>query len=127
MWADADLGEVRQVWGESLARFEAVDIKRALETMMMVVAYAEYPPTLPQFAAMCRDAKAVRSQGMLKVVHHYGRPGPEVMAMIHELTADPVNRKRDPKDWARKIIKRDAEGEMVKLYALNSAREALGL
>jgi len=127
MWKDADPDEVRSVWADSLARFEAVDIKRALETMMMVAAYAEYPPTLPQFAAMCRDAKSVRSQGMPKVVHRYGRPGPDVMAMIHELTADPVNRKRDPKDWARKLIKRDADGEMVNLYALNSAREALGL
>jgi len=125
MWADADLNEVRSVWAESLGRYEAVDIKRALETM--VLAYTDYPPTLPQFAAMCRDARAIRGQGLPKIVHRYGGPSPEVLAAIHELTADPVNRKRDPKDWARKIVKREAEGEKVNLYSLECAREVLGI
>jgi len=52
---------------------------------------------------------------------------PEVIAAIHELTADPVNRKRDPLDWARRIIQRDANGYHVNLFALQSAREALKL
>jgi hypothetical protein len=52
---------------------------------------------------------------------------PEVLAMMHELTADPLNRKRDPKDWARKLIQRDAAGEPISHYALKSAREVLGL
>jgi cob(I)alamin adenosyltransferase len=60
MWADADLTELHQVWAEGLGSYGAEDIKRALETM--VTAYQDYPPTLPQFAGMCRDARATRLQ-----------------------------------------------------------------
>jgi hypothetical protein len=126
MWGDADRDELHQVWGENLGSYAAEDIKRALETM--VIAYTDYPPTLPQFAQLCRDSRNVRGQQMPKLAYvKAGAPSPEMLAAIHELTADPVNRKRDPKDWARKIVKREAEGEMVNLYALTSAREALGL
>lgn len=126
MFGEADSDDLVATWADQLGRYEAVDIRRALETM--VIAYTDYPPTLPQFAAMCRDARSARGQLAGKVTHvRFGGPGPEVLAAIHELTADPVNRKRDPKDWARKLIKRDADGEIVNLYALNSAREALGL
>lgn len=126
MWKDADPNELREVWGEALTRFEAVDIKRALETM--VVAYPDYPPTLPQFSSMCRDARAVRGQAAAKVTHvRFGEPSPEVLAVIHELTAGPVNRKRDPKDWARRIVKREVDGEKVEPYSLTCAREALGI
>src|SRR6478609_6817399 len=96
MWGDVDLSEVRSVWADELSRFEAVDIKRALETML--IAYPDYPPTLPQFSAMCRDARAARGQAATRVTHvRYGEPSPEVLAIIHTLTADPVGRKRDPR------------------------------
>lgn len=109
-----------------MGRFEAVDIKRALETM--VLAYTDYPPTLPQFSALCRDARAARTQTVSKVTYaRYGGPAPEVLAEIHKVSSLTANRKRDPKDWARKIIKRELEGEKVNLYALQCAKEALGM
>jgi hypothetical protein len=126
MWKEADPNEVQRVWADSLGSYGAEDIKRALETM--VIAYTDYPPTLPQFVGMCRDARNARGQATVKVSYiRAGAPSPEVLAVIHELTRDPIGRKRDPKDWARKIIKRDADGEKVNLYALTSAREALGM
>ena len=126
MWREADPREVQSVWGESLGRYEAVDIKRALETM--VLAYADYPPTLPQFTSMCRDARNARTQQAAKLTHvRYNPVAPEVLAAIHELTRDPVNRKRDPKDWARRILARESAGEKLPIIALTSAREALGL
>ena len=125
MWGDANMDEVLAVWGEGLARYEAVDIKRALEAM--VLAYADYPPTLPQFTALCRDARNARCQQEPKLTVRYSPVSPEVLAAIHELTKDPVNRKRDPKDWARRILQREANGEKLPIYALTSARAALGL
>lgn len=65
MWADADPGEVRAVWGDALGIFEASDIKRALEAM--VTSYRDFPPTLPQFCALCRDAKAARAQATARL------------------------------------------------------------
>jgi hypothetical protein len=58
--------EVRQVWAESLGRFEGSDIREALD--MMLTAHVDYPPTLPQFMGLCNDARRKRTQGTMKLV-----------------------------------------------------------
>jgi hypothetical protein len=60
MWADADPEEVRRVWGESLGRFDPADIRSALDDV--VRGYPDFPPTLPQFLALCMDSMRRRSQ-----------------------------------------------------------------
>ena len=126
MWKDADPQEVQALWAAELSAFDAVDIRTALAAMGH--AYPEYPPTLYEFRNLCRDAARSRSQLTARVEHtRYGGPSPVVLAAIHELTKDPLTRKRDPRDWARKILKREQEGERVTMYALQCAREALGL
>ncbi|MDE2022070.1 MAG: hypothetical protein KGI71_04165 [Patescibacteria group bacterium] len=53
--------------------------------------------------------------------------GDDVPGTVLHLTKDPLKRKRDPKDWARRILQREAAGERQPIYAVTSAREALGL
>lgn len=125
MWADADLNEVRAVWGDGLGHYDAVDIKRSLETM--IVAYPDYPPTLPQFVAMCRDSMRARKQVVPAVTVRYGGPSAEVLAAVHELAKEPAKRKVGPRDWARRLLKRELDGEPVHAYALQCAKEALNL
>jgi len=123
---ERQMADLTATWASVLGRYEGEDLRRALETMLL--AYADFPPTLPQFSAMCRDARSARGQAANKVTNvRYGQVAPEVLAVIHELTADPMNRRRDAKDWARKLVKDDADGKTVNLYALQSAREALKL
>lgn len=57
MWGAADPQEVRTVWAERLGPF-AQDIGPALEAMER--SYRDYPPTLPQFTELCRDARKRR-------------------------------------------------------------------
>jgi hypothetical protein len=65
MWGKVDPTEVRQVWAESLARFEGSDLREAIENVMG--AYPDYPPTLPQFMGLCMDAKRKRAQETQKL------------------------------------------------------------
>lgn len=65
MWGDADPDELRRVWGEELARFAGEDIAAAVKAMP--AHYTEYPPTLPQFASLCSDARRTRAQESTKL------------------------------------------------------------
>ena len=65
MWGDVDQAEVRQVWAESLGRFVADDLRKALEVMPGT--YKAYPPTLPQFVELCADARRARAASALKL------------------------------------------------------------
>lgn len=60
MWGDGDPVQTREVWASRLSDFGGEDIGRALEAMERE--YRDFPPTLPQFAQLCRDARGVRMQ-----------------------------------------------------------------
>jgi hypothetical protein len=127
MWAEADPDEVRQAWGEELARYTGEDVRDALEVMRLH--HQEYPPTLFQFASMCRDAAKRRAQTATKL-----EPPPmskasaeRAMAQIHATEAKLSQLNADCRDWARKILAREAAGERLPLVALDGAREALRL
>lgn len=127
MWKDSNPDEVQALWAADLSAFDAADIKSALATMGH--AYPNYPPTLYEFRALCRDAMRARVQTTHRVEYvRYGGPSPEVMAEIHKLTRTMKGEtERDPHDWARRILQREANGERMPIYALTSAREVLGV
>ena len=52
-WADVPPETLRETWAVALGRFDGARIKWALEQM---VATCPWPPTLPEFVAMCRQA-----------------------------------------------------------------------
>lgn len=84
MWKDADPNEVRSVWADALGHYEAQDVRRALEAMVM--AYTEFPPTLPQFTGLCRDARSARTQAAPKLDYDPRGPMPDhVKALIAKL------------------------------------------
>ena len=60
MWADADLAEVKMVWAIQLSRFNPHSIKVALQCL--IDSGREWPPTLPEFIEMCRQAALGRQQ-----------------------------------------------------------------
>ena len=126
MWVGTDAEELVSVWADTLASYELTDMKLALDSLRY--SNPEWPPTAFEFANLCKEAMRGRVQTVPKLPSiRYREVAPEVLAAIHELTKDPINRKRDPKDWARKILQREAAGERMPVYALSSAREVLGL
>src|SRR5574337_1531708 len=129
MWRDADPTQVRELWADELGPYAAEDIRVALAAMGH--AYPDFPPTLYQFRALCRDAAQARGQSAAKITHvRFGAPDPRVIAEIHRLAEamrDP-NRKRDKRDWARAILREEAEGVYRGgAYSVQCAREALGI
>lgn len=60
MWVDADMAEVKAVWSEQLGRFEPASISAALQRL--VDSGNQWPPTLPEFVELCRQAAVGRQQ-----------------------------------------------------------------
>jgi hypothetical protein len=60
MWADADVAEVKAVWARKLSQYHPQSIKGALDRLMD--SGREWPPTLPEFAELCRQSALGRAQ-----------------------------------------------------------------
>ncbi|HMM72291.1 MAG TPA: hypothetical protein PKC22_08770 [Rhodocyclaceae bacterium] len=60
MWVDADMAEVKAVWAEQLGRFEPASISAALQRL--IDSGNQWPPTLPEFVELCRQAAVGRQQ-----------------------------------------------------------------
>ena len=75
MWGDVDQTELRQVWADELSRYQGEDIRDALEAIRH--SYKDFPPTLYQFADLCRDAATKRKQTVLSLPNKVRDPMPE--------------------------------------------------
>lgn len=53
MWQGMDAAEVMSGWGAQLGRFPPEALSRALQAV--IDSGREWPPTLPEFVAICRD------------------------------------------------------------------------
>ena len=130
MWIGTTPDDVVGVWAEELAAYTPIEMKDALDAMRY--ACPEWPPTAYQFANLCKEAargrRSAHSRPALSV--RYGAPDPQVLAEIHRLAEsmrDP-NRKRDKRDWARTILREEAEGVYRGgAYGVQCAKEALGI
>lgn len=60
MWVDADMAEIKAVWAEQLGRFEPASISAALQRL--IDSGNQWPPTLPEFVELCRQAAVGRQQ-----------------------------------------------------------------
>lgn len=53
MWGGADLAEVKALWAQQLGRFTGGTIAVAVQAV--IDSGRQWPPTLPEFVAICRD------------------------------------------------------------------------
>lgn len=113
---------VQASWAYELACFEPCQhvLDWALDHL------PEKPVTVLVFRSLCRAAPA-------KVLPRLAAPTPNPERLESELeklaalrvrsTAPPA----DKRNWAQRLVERHAAGEKVALYALKSARQALGM
>jgi hypothetical protein len=75
-----------EAWGEGLGAFNGEAIKLALDTCLL--AYVDFPPTLPQFIRLCKDARDRQNLSVPRLSEKRSRADipPEVMATIRKLT-----------------------------------------
>lgn len=125
MWADADLSEVKALWAQQLTRYKPATIGLALQNLM--ASGNEWPPTLPEFMEMCRQASIAREQHSPAVMLPAQRARPEVVRSHIEQVTSAVSKRRGSRDWARKIIARHESGEHLAMAVLGMARAALNM
>lgn len=77
-WRDCDLDEVKRVWAEELSSFSDNPECFGLALKAMV-GECKFPPTLPEFVAICRK--------------HYSRP--KLVALEHKLSPEEIERNRE--------------------------------
>lgn len=129
MWTGTTADELVGTWAEELGPYTPLEMKDALDALRY--ACPEWPPTAYQFANLCKEAARSRRGSHAPALSvRYGAPDPQVIAEIHRLAEsmrDP-QRKRDPRDWARAILRDEAAGVYVGgAIGVRYAREALGI
>jgi hypothetical protein len=124
MWSGVDPAELVAEWEKALTPFAPADVSQALDVMR--TGYHAWPPTLPQFVALCSDARARRAQRVPRLDDTRKDPPAQAQA-AHRLAAEWANRhkRRHPHAWAYAIMRRVAAGEHVCSYAIDCAREVI--
>lgn len=117
---DAGVLSAKAIWEHGLRDFDVPTVKAALRRC--IEAHAEFPPTMPQFVALCKACQPVKTYAEQQGWKQLPAPSPE--APKPDVT---IERKNDGKNWARKHLARHKKGIKVPYYTLNSARMALGL
>ena len=122
-WAGVGMDEVRTVWAQDLSGFDGDSLRRALDHCK---ANNKFPPTCPEFAGLCR-AFNPSPTGRVNALPapRGGYIAPEIMSEIAKLLE--AGRKRDPKDWARSILKEAKDGTYRHPHGIHCAKEALGI
>lgn len=124
MWGEVDPTILVQTWRTELAGIAPDDIRVALESMK--TAYTDFPPTLPQFMALCRDARRNR-RSLVALLPDKSRD-PDGMRKLEAMGESLAGTKRDPRAWARKVLERHAAGDRsLPPISIQFAREALGM
>lgn len=125
LWEGSNPEVVRRVWAEKLAGFQTMPgaIKEALDALDS----KPFPPTLPEFIALCREA-APRHQPQIQAIE-YKPTAEELEAAAETIRKASESIRRAPshdfKAWAKKLKERDEAGETLSLIQVQAYREAL--
>lgn len=125
LWRGTDPATVKRTWAEKLAGFQTMPkaIKEALDALDS----KPFPPTLPEFIALCREA-AIRHQTDLPKLEH--KPTQEELDKAHEAmlraagAVKSMKDRRDHRKWINDLLERQEKGEKLTLIQLNAIREA---
>ncbi len=118
-WSDIDLNAVKSDWAHELAGF--AQHPRAIAWALQNLP-PERPPTVLEFRALARKTPADDKPQIEAPAADPSRIAAELAKLA------PVLRRRevkDDKEWARRIIAREAAGDPVRPICLRFAREAL--
>lgn len=107
------------IWDSQLREYDADVIEIAAKRA--AADFPQFPPTLPQFEAIC---KAVKPRKTFAEENGFPKLPPPAAQPLEKVSFD---ERRDGKDWARRILAREAAGEKINLTSVRFAREALGI
>lgn len=125
LWRGTDPVDMKNEWAYKLAGF--ADMPKEIKEALDALDDKPYPPTLPEFLALCREAGR-RIDGHKPAIEY--RPTAEEQARADALIKKAAERmtkidRRDHKEWAKKLKARHESGEILSLIQVNAYREAL--
>jgi len=116
---DRGVRSAMQVWQSKLATYPADVIQTAASRAMD--AHPEFPPSLPQFEAICRAVAPRKTFAEEQGLTRLPAPTPAPAAPVS------FAERRDGRDWARRILARHEAGDKLNPTSLRFAREAMGV
>jgi hypothetical protein len=120
-WGGLAIDDVKAAWATDLAFASGEQVRKALDHCRT---HNKFPPTSPEFVGLCKAFSATYDRPALPD-YSKGEIAPAVRAEIAKfLTAA---EKRDPKDWARRILAEQAAGNYPHVCGIEMAKRALGL
>lgn len=120
LWSRTPPADMRDMWADALGRFDGEQIKWALHHL---IANNPFPPTLPEFVMLCRQAPRPEVPAL---------PAPVVPKEVAKARAAELesaakrvaSKKSDGRGWAREIL---ANPRQFPHISVKFAREALGI
>lgn len=118
-WADVPPEAMRETWAVALGRFDGERIKWALDQM---IAACPWPPTLPEFVSLCRQAPRREPVAL---------PAPtpteqQRAARAEQMAGGAFAAKPPGKWWAEKLRVRFLSGKALTYQQIEMASDALG-
>lgn len=125
LWSGSNLETVQRIWADKLGGFKSMPnaIKEALDALDS----KPFPPTLPEFLALCREAGRRHSAPVQSIGY---TPTPEEQARASETITKAAERMtktdtRNHRQWAEKLKARHEAGEALSITQRNAYMEAL--
>jgi len=120
-WDGIDLDLVKADWAQELDGFQ--QWPEAIVFALDNLGADKPPPTVDQFKAIARRAPAPQRKALPEPAANPERVHAEMAKLRSNMGAN----RKDPKDWARRILANHEAGYRVRAINLNFAREAIGV
>lgn len=123
-WANSNIDSVRSLWAAKLAGFR--DMPEAIKEALDALDNKPYPPSLPEFLELCRDA-ARRRGAATKAIPY--KPTPEEQEQARAAARKAADAaanfgNRDQRKWIADLKARKESGEILSALQERWIREA---
>jgi hypothetical protein len=127
LWRGTEPEVMRRMWASKLSGF--ADKPKAIKQALDCLDAKPFPPTLPEFVTMCREAAGRGLDAPPMLEHHQSPEEIEraAKAAKQAVEAAHIDRRRDPLQWARDLKARHEAGECLHALQVAMYRAALGI
>lgn len=112
-WANSNIDSVRSLWAAKLAGFR--DMPESIKEALDALDNKPYPPSLPEFLELCRDAARRRGERIKAIEHKPTLEELEKARMTAQKVANAAANfgNREPRKWIDDLKKRKEAGEIL--------------
>lgn len=111
MWSGTNPAAIRATWGRKLAGF--TDRPACLEAALAALDDKPWPPSLPEFISLCRDAARRLGTQPLALPAPEINPGQSARRIEHVAATMKMPDTYDWRGWAKRLRARHAAGERL--------------